>query len=140
MSYVNWNLDTEEKLDAYDPLGSIILVGESGKIEEQCTYLDGFFEALIEGVKKIEIGKLITIDPLIEPDDIEFDYRDQLNLKINYGSQQVIITNTTKFTEDFKKAVKDLVKTLDDLAEQAGQKKRKLIRLRSFLTEDLADN
>jgi hypothetical protein len=135
MSYVYWNLDTEDKLDAYDPLGSIILVGDTGKIEEPCTYLDVFFEALIEGVENIEIGKLVTIDPLIEPDDIEFDYRDQLNLKINYGSQQVIITKITKFTKDFKKSVKELVETLDNLAKKVGKEKRNLARLRSYLTK-----
>ncbi len=132
MGYLNWTLDTEDGIDAYDPLGHITIMGEQGKLEDKCTFLDAFFEALIEGVQRIEQGKIIEIDTIVEPDDIIFDYTNK-HLALTYGNQKTIILNTNKFIQDIYNSVKTLIETLDNAAIKAKQEIPKLIILRNFV-------
>ena len=134
MNYLKWNLDTEEDIDPYDPLGNIEILGDEGKLTEEYTYLDAFFEALIEAVKYIEVGKSISIDPMVEPNNLQFDCEKEA-LKIIYGQQQAIILNKDQFIDDVQKAVKNLLKILDRQSELAKQQKPKLIKLRSYLND-----
>ena len=131
MSYLQWELDTEDGLDAHDPLGNISIIGDEGKLEEKCTYIDAFLEALVEGVEQMEVGKTINIDPLVEPNDLEFDCTSNV-LKINYGNQQVTISNPWQFAEDVQKVIEELIEVLDELADKANQSKRKLFKLRQY--------
>jgi hypothetical protein len=132
MSYLKWNLDTEEELDAYDPLGEIAIIGNQGKLEEKCTYLDAFFEALVQGIQRIKKGEVIEIDPLVEPDDIIFDYTGE-NLIISYGKQQTTIFDEDQLIKNLQEAVKNLLERLDNAAINAKEKTPKLLALREFL-------
>jgi len=136
MRYIEWILDTEDGLDAYDPLGKIVILGDEGKIEEESTYLDAFFEALAEGAKRIKPGEIVTIDPLIEPDDIIFDYTSD-RLVVSYGHWRATILDRVRFLNDLRQAIQKLVEKIDELASQEGQEKRKLTKLRNFLDETL---
>ncbi len=134
MSYLNWNLDTEDGIDAYDPLGDIIILGDRGKLEEKSTYLDAFFEALIQGSQRFKKGKIVEIDTLVEPDDLVFDYTDK-NLVIYYGKQKALILDTNQFVQDVYDAVKTLIETLDKAATEAKEEFPKLKILRNFVEE-----
>jgi hypothetical protein len=134
MSYIKWELDTEDELDAYDPLGRISILGDEGKIEEECTYIDAFFEAIIDGVQRMEIGKIIRVDPLIEPDDIVFRYTSE-ELFISYGNSSTTILDVIKFLDDLRNTIESLVIVFDKLTLQKGQKPRELIYLREFLAK-----
>lgn len=136
MSYIEWVLDSEDGLDAYDPLGKIVILGDEGKIEEGNTYLDAFFEALAEGARCIKSGEIVKIDPLIEPDDIIFDDTSD-RLIISYGGWEAIISDRIKFFNDLRHAIQELVATIDKLASQENQERRCLIKLRNFLDETL---
>jgi len=136
MRYIEWILDTEDGLDAYDPLGKIVILGDEGNIEEKRTYLDAFFEALAEGTKCIKPGEIVTIDPWIEPDDIIFDYTSD-RLVISYGNWRANILDRVRFLNDLRQAIQELVEQIDELASQEGQEKRKLTKLRNFLDETL---
>ena len=140
MSYIEWKLDEDEdeELDAYDPVGLIIIRGENGVIKENSTYLDAFFEAIIKGIQQVEVGKTIAIDPLVEPDDIFFECNaEQLN--ISYDNSTTKIYDKVKFLNDLRHAVYDLVNTIDELTQSACQEKRKLFILRRFI-ENQNDN
>ena len=132
MSYVTWTIDEEDGIDAYDPLGEIKIIGNQGQLEESCTYLDAFLEALVQGIQNIDKGKIIEIDPLVEPDNIKFDYTRE-NLIISYGKQQVTIFDKNEFVKDIQESVKNLVDILDMAAINAQDKKPKLLILREFL-------
>ncbi|MGL5078112.1 MAG: hypothetical protein ACRDBG_20105, partial [Waterburya sp.] len=112
MSYLNWTLDIEDGIDAYDPLGSITILGDEGKLTEESTYLDAFFEALIKGSQNFEKGKIIEIETLVEPYDIIFDYTGRY-LVLNYRNQKTIILDINQFIKDVYNAVKALTETLD---------------------------
>jgi ribosome-associated translation inhibitor RaiA len=135
MSYLNWNLDIEDEIDAYDPLGSIIIMGDRGEIEEKCTYLDAFFEALIEGNQHLEKGKIIEVDTLVEPDNLVLDYTGNC-LLLSYGKQEAIILDTEQYVQDVYNAVKSLVEILDSAAIKAKEQKPKLIKLRNFIQKE----
>jgi len=136
MSYITWELDVEDGLDAYDPLGRIVILGDEGKVEEESTYLDAFFEALIEGTQRIEIGKTITVDPLVEPNDIIFQLTSG-KLTISYCSFAATILDKVKFSDDLRQAIDKLVNELDGLTFQKGQEKRKLAKLRNYLNQQI---
>ena len=109
MSYVKWILDTSdgEGIDPYDPLGTIQINGDVGSIEDNCTYLDGYFEALMFGIQGLKKGEINAI----EPDEIIFDYtRDYL--LISYGEQQATIFNVEKFIQDARQSIKNLLDIL----------------------------
>lgn len=130
--YIEWELDIEDELDAYDALGKIVFLGNEGKIEDDCTYLDSFFEALALGFPQIEVGKTIVIDPIVEPNDIVFECTSD-RLKISYGSQIAIVFNLVEFLNDCREAIERFVETIDTLTHQAKQEKRRLFYLREYL-------
>ena len=120
MSYVKWILDTSdgEGIDPYDPLGTIQINGDVGSIEDNCTYLDGYFEALMFGIQGLKKGEINAI----EPDEIIFDYtRDYL--LISYGEQQATIFNVEKFIQDARQSIKNLL----DILSNAPVRKNEVI-------------
>jgi hypothetical protein len=134
MNYLEWNLEIEEGADLYDPVGNIKISGDEGIIKEDYTYLDAFFEALADGVKGIEIDDFIMVDPLVEPNNIIFAITNNL-LEIKYGSQKAIILNKSQFIEEVKNAVSKLIEILDKFADSTKQKRREILKLRSFLKQ-----
>lgn len=136
MNYLEWNLDMEEGADLYDPVGNLKILGDEGIIEEKYTYLDAFFEAFVEGVQHMEAEDVVSVDPLVEPNDIVFTCKSSV-IKIEYGVQQAIIFNKFRFLEELQKAVAKLLETLDEFADNSKQQKRKLTKLRSFLQKEV---
>lgn len=135
MNYLQWDLDIEEGIDIVDPLGNLKIIGDEGNIVEDSTYLDAFFEALVEAAQKIKTETNISVDPIVEPNNLEFDCQKD-TIKINYGQQQAIIFDKNKFIKDVGEAVSELLKILDEQSQQTKQPKRKLIKLRNFIEEN----
>jgi TATA-box binding protein (TBP) (component of TFIID and TFIIIB) len=135
MNYLQWDLDIEESIDIFDPLGNLKIIGDEGKIIEDSTYLDAFFEALVEAAQKIKTETNISVDPIVEPNNLEFNCQKN-TIKINYGQQQAIIFDKNKFIKDVGEAVSELLKILDEQSQQTKQPKRELIKLRNFIEEN----
>ena len=135
MNYLQWNLDIEEGIDIFDPLGNLKIIGDEGEIIENSTYLDAFFEALVEAVQKIKTETNISVDPIVEPNNLEFNCQKD-TIKIDYGQQQATIFDKDKFIKDIREAVSELLKILDERSQQTKQPKRKLIKLRNFLEKN----
>ena len=134
MNYLKWNLDTEEGIDVFDPLGDLKIYGDEGKLIEENTYLDAFFEALVEASKSIEVGRSIIVDPVVEPDNIEFNCKKDA-LEIIYGQQKTVVHDRKQFVEDVRQAVRELLRMLDEQSEFEKQQKPKLSKLRNYLKE-----
>ena len=132
MSYLEWNLDTEEDLDLNDLMGNIKILGDEGIIEEEYTNLDNFFEAFIEGIKHMDIEGVVNIDPIVEPNDIVFNFNGD-TIEMKYGIQTAIILNKVQFLEDLQNAVAKFLQELDTLASNSNQQNKKLTKLRNFL-------
>jgi TATA-box binding protein (TBP) (component of TFIID and TFIIIB) len=135
MNYLQWDLDIEEGIDIVDPLGNLKIIGDEGNIVEDGTYLDAFFEALVEAAQKIKTETNISVDPIVEPNNLEFNCQKN-TIKINYGQQQAIIFDKNKFIRDIREAVSELLIILDEQSQQTKQAKRELIKLRNFIEEN----
>ena len=132
ISYVQWTLDLEDGIDPYDPLGTIKIVGDEGYIEDKCTYLDGYFEAIMLGVESLEKGKTIGIDPFIEPDEIIFNYTNDY-LLLGYGKQQAKIINVKKFVTDVCQSIQDLLDVLDNAPVRKNEPRPNFEIFRQFI-------
>jgi hypothetical protein len=70
---IEWTLYEEEGIDPDDPLGTIVLSDDEGnEIRQEATYLDSWFEALIEGLRSLQAGEEEAVEILEEPDPLEF--------------------------------------------------------------------
>ncbi|MGB7413982.1 MAG: hypothetical protein WA902_07215 [Thermosynechococcaceae cyanobacterium] len=134
MSYLRWDFDTEYELDPDDPLGKIYIIGDEGILKDECTMLDIFLGVIADGIQRIEPGKTIVVDPVIEPDDLIFRAMSN-KLSISYGDQTVIIFDQPKFIKDLKESISKLVEIIDDLKLQAGEDKRELTELRNYIDQ-----
>jgi hypothetical protein len=132
MSYLEWNLDTEEDLDLNDLMGNIKILGDEGVIEEEYTNLDNFFEAFIEGINQMDIEGVVSIDPIVEPNDIIFKFNGN-TIKMKYGIQTTIILNKAQFLEDLQNAVAKFLQELDTFSSTSNQQNKKFTKLRNFL-------
>jgi hypothetical protein len=90
MTYVKFTLDRDEDANLFDPIGNILILGDDGIIEEKYTYLDAFLEAFVTGIESSNTGNIIKVDPLVEPDDIIFNFKDN-TIKLSYGTQSTTI-------------------------------------------------
>ena len=71
-----WKLYEDDGVTADDPLGSISITGDDGKvIAQEATYLDSWFEALLSGVRAIKAGEEQTIEMVEEPDPLELEMK-----------------------------------------------------------------
>lgn len=70
---IAWKLYEDDAVEADDPLGSISIVdANGGKIIQEATYLDSWFEALLHGVRALRAGEEESIEMVEEPDPLEF--------------------------------------------------------------------
>lgn len=132
MNYVQWNLNTENSIDVIDPMRNLYITGDKGEIVEKSTNLDTFFEALLEAAQSIKIGKSIIVDPVVEPNELHFNYYNDA-LEITYGQQQTTILDMEQFLNEIQEAVKKLLETLDRQSAIAKLPKRRLVKLREYL-------
>lgn len=132
MSYLEWNLDVEDGIDIVDPVGDICIIGDEGMLMEKYTYLDAFFEVLIYTVHSIKANKNVVVDPVVEPNDICFNFQENV-LKITYGQQKAIILDVEQFVKDVREAALKFLEIWDKEAELQKQPKLKLTELRESL-------
>lgn len=74
------------------------LCGDEGFIREDCTYIDVFLEVLTKGISQVPENKKFSVDLIIEPDDINFEYADG-SLKVSYGSQTAVINDLNQLNQ-----------------------------------------
>jgi hypothetical protein len=134
MTYIKCTLDRDEDANLYDPIGNISIVGDEGIIEEKYTYLDAFLEAFIAGIEFANTEDTISIDPLVESNDIVFNFKDN-TIKLSYGTQNTTILDKTQFIEELKNTVTNFLKELDEFASVSSQPIRKLTKLRRYVVD-----
>jgi hypothetical protein len=128
------DLDRDEDANLFDPIGNILILGDEGIIEEKYTYLDAFLEAFVAGIESSSTENIIKVDPLVEPDDIIFKFKDN-TIKLSYGTQSTTILDKTQFVEELKNTVTNFLQELDEFAGASSQPIRKLTKLRRYVVE-----
>lgn len=128
--YLKWELDTETPIDPQEPLGTIVILGEKGILEEKDIYLDSFFEAMINAIDSLKINGFAKVD-ILESYDFLI-YKKENSLQIEFESQRVLLKNFQEFSREILEAINDFLQLIDKISEDMGQEKEKLATLRKY--------
>lgn len=103
---ITWTLYEEDGLDAEDPLGSIeITEGDGDGIRQAATYIDSWFQALLQGARSLSAGEEESIEMLEEPDPLEFSVEGS-RLKIRHDQSALDC---------------DLIEAMEEIRKEAGR-------------------
>jgi hypothetical protein len=87
-------------IDPIDPVGDIILTDGQTEIQVKATYLDSWFEVLIDGLEGCQEGKKLQLEIPEEPDLLAIKPFNS-GIKLSYGNKEIIGENFA----DFKKEI-----------------------------------
>lgn len=93
---ISFVLDREEKIDPNEALGDIIISNNKSQIAVISTYLDSWFDALINGYKNLEKHNKMTLEIVEEPELITFE-TNKNGFNISYGKQVIFFDNIQEF-------------------------------------------
>ncbi len=93
---ISFVLDREEKIDPNNTLGDIFISNNQSEIKVKSTYLDSWFDVLIDGYLSLEKQNNIILEIAEESELITFSLV-QNGYKIIYGNQFIVL----KDIEDF---------------------------------------
>ncbi|MBI2428998.1 MAG: hypothetical protein HYV29_09435 [Ignavibacteriales bacterium] len=116
---IRWTLDTEEKLDPADPLGSITFEDDDNSFTESNVYLDDWFESLIQGIEAISSGKnRVVIEINSEPNKFTFENKNGF-CQLTFKNKTLLISNIDDFSADLKSQILSVTKhySSDDITK-----------------------
>jgi hypothetical protein len=74
---IDWQLYEEDEIDPEDPIGTMVLGdGDGHEIRQEATYLDSWFQALIDGLGALQASDEAHVEMQEEPDPLEFRLAD----------------------------------------------------------------
>lgn len=129
--YFNCKLNDDTRQSPEDPLGSILIIGDKGKIEEDNIFIDTFIEALIKCLDGITTNNRIIADTTDEPYNLIIN-KETNGLRLEFGSQFVFIENTEIFVTEARSAVHKLINILDDYCQSLNKDPLLLSFLRNY--------
>lgn len=112
---ISWNIDDEDGtgINPDDLLGSIHISHDKSFIQDSVTYLDAWFNSLIDGYRAIYAGKKIFKSDLIdEPDPLCFECVDSKVIITYQGISLDACPIDEFFTALFESAIQ-LLKTIE---------------------------
>lgn len=113
---IAWRLYDDDELVADDPLGSITITdGDGDRISQNATYLDSWFQALLQGVRSLKAGEEESIEMVEEPDPLELRVEGS-RLRLKHDQSTVNLDMVAAIEEIRKQAQRFLLlmQTLDD--------------------------
>lgn len=122
---IEWKLDEQDGLDPIDTLGNITVTDGERTIQEESTYLDSWFDALITGLKGVQAGKSLTVEIVEEPEPLIFK-PDRFGLQISYQNQSIYVNKVDEFIQTLKRAAKDFLLRVDQMT---GAERNQLLNL-----------
>lgn len=98
MFRIEWEFDkiSESKIDPDDLLGSIKLISRDRIIQDTCTYIDVWFDALVEGFYQIESNRSLDYDLQSEPHKLIFEPSEK-GLIITYSNSSIRIDSLDEY-------------------------------------------
>ena len=111
-----FTLDQDEGIDPNDPIGDIVITNAQTRLSVESTYLDSWFNVLIDGYKSLQNQNKITLEIVEEPDVITFET--VLNVfKVSYGKQKLFFSDLNEFYQSLLTSAKELLFQLDQSQE-----------------------
>ena len=93
-------------------MGDIIISNAHSKLSDKSTYLDSWFDVLIDGYQALKSNKKLTLEILEEPNPITFE--PILNgFKITYGKQKLSFNSLKEFDQSLLTSAQDFLRQLE---------------------------
>lgn len=128
-----FTLDQDEGIDPNDPIGDIIITNDQTRLSVQSTYLDSWFDVLIDGYKSLQNQSKITLEIVEEPDVITFET--VLNgFKVSYGKQKLFFSDLNEFYQSLLTSAKELLLQLNQ-AQESLSNFPLLIKIHNFIEQ-----
>jgi len=105
---IEWKLDEEGGIDPIDPVGDIVISDGDRTIQEESTYLDSWFDALITGAKNITSVNSLVIDIAEEPHDLRLK-RVSPGLQIYYKEKTIWVNELDEFSKALKQSATSFI-------------------------------
>ena len=106
-----FTLDQEQEIDPNDPLGNLIITNSQTTLSVESTYLDSWFDVLIDGFQGLQNNNKITLEIVEEPESITFAPVLE-GFKISYGKQALFFSNLNVFHQSLLASAKDFLSQL----------------------------
>ena len=128
-----FTLDQDEGIDPNDPIGDIVITNAQTRLSVESTYLDSWFDVLIDGYKSLQNQNTITLEIVEEPDVITFET--VLNgFKVSYGKQKLFFSDLNEFYQSLLTSAKELLFQLDQ-AQESLSNFPLLIKIHNFIEQ-----
>lgn len=109
---ISFILDRDEKIDPNNALGDIILSNNQSEIQVKSTYLDSWFDVLIDGYHSLEKQNNITLEIAEEPELITCSSV-QNGYKISYGNQLIVFEDLADFYQSLLNSTENFIKEFE---------------------------
>ena len=130
---ISFTLDQDEGIDPNDPIGDIVITNAQTRLSVESTYLDSWFDVLIDGYKSLQNQNKITLEIVEEPDVITFET--VLNgFKVSYGKQKLFFNDLNEFYQSLLISAKELLFQLDQSQENLSNFPL-LIKIHNFIEQ-----
>jgi len=94
---LRWSLDSDGPLDPNGPVGDIAILGSAAQISCHATYLDSWFQALLEGTAQLQKGPgKYALDLIEEPLPLVFESA-SAGATLRHGDVVVPLSNLAEF-------------------------------------------
>ena len=108
---IRFILDHDQGIDN-EPVGDIIISNAHSKLSDKSTYLDSWFDVLIDGYQALKSNKKLTLEILEEPNPITFE--PILNgFKITYGKQKLSFNSLKEFDQSLLTSAQEFLRQLE---------------------------
>lgn len=105
---ISFTLDQDEGIDPNDPIGDILLTDGNIVLSVESTYLDSWFDVLIDGYKSLQNKNKVTLEIVEEPEVITFEPVLE-GFKISYGKQELFFSSLNEFYQSLLTSAKELL-------------------------------
>ncbi|MEA5620925.1 hypothetical protein VB711_24250 [Cronbergia sp. UHCC 0137] len=95
---ISFTLDQQEVIDSNDPVGNMTITDGKTILTVESTYLDSWFDVLIDGLQGLNKKDKLTLEIVEEPEMIIFE-NTLPGLKITYGKEELFFKKNYFYQE-----------------------------------------
>lgn len=116
---ISFTIDQEAGIDPHEPLGNITISDGNSRLSIESTYLDSWFDVLIDGLNGLKTQNKLTLEILEEPEVITFENL-LSHFKITYRKQELFFSNLKEFHQALLISTKEFLSQLQPNVKNLG--------------------
>ncbi len=130
---ISFKLDRDERINPNDPLGDIQITDNHTLLSVEATYLDSWFDVLIDGYKSLKTQKKVALEIIEEPEVIIFEPVLR-GFKIKYGKKELLFDDLNDFYQSLLTSTQDFLFQLEQESENLPELPI-IIKIRQFIKQ-----